>query len=138
MAGNNQLGIDADVTAVGGESNREWAQEERTAQVDSLRIEYTRIIDEFCEAHGATAVYEYKFHPSRKWRADVYLEMWGVLLEIDGGTWINGRHTRPQGFEKDCEKQNAAELLGYHVLRFTADMVRDGRMAETLRGLCPF
>ncbi len=50
-----------------------------------------------------------------------------LALEIEGGTRTSGRHTRGQGFEDDCEKYNAAALIGWTVLRVTADMVKDGR-----------
>lgn len=138
LANGGDVEILTQYTATGGEAANQWAQEQRQAQADGLKIEYTRVIDEFCQERQTIAEYEKYFHPSRKWRADAYLPEYNVLIEIDGGTWTNGRHNRAQGFEADCEKLNAAALLGYHVLRFTSNMVTDGRMAETLRGLCPF
>lgn len=70
----------------------------------------------------------------RKWRADF---CWPqatppVLVEIDGGTWASGRHSRGAGYANDCEKLNAAALLGYIVLRFTGEMVRSGAALETV------
>lgn len=62
---------------------------------------------------------EYKFHPLRKWRADYCWPIHKVLVEIDGGVWTQGRHTRGAGFLKDLEKLNAAALLGFRVLRYT-------------------
>jgi very-short-patch-repair endonuclease len=67
---------------------------------------------------------EYRFHPERRWRADFAIGR--LLVEVDGGAWIAGRHTRGLGFEGDAEKQNAAAELGYRVLRFTPRMVEDG------------
>ena len=55
-----------------------------------------------------------------------------LAVEIDGGTWVSGRHTRGAGFERDCEKLNTAVLLGWRVLRFTTGMVLDGRALETI------
>lgn len=43
-----------------------------------------------------------------------------------------GRHSRAKGYERDCEKYNEAALLGWCVLRFTSDMVKDGRAMETI------
>ena len=37
----------------------------------------------------------------------------------------SGRHTRGAGYSKDCEKYNRAALLGYTVLRYTTNQVRD-------------
>ena len=71
----------------------------------------------------------------RKFRADfAYIEQ-RILIEVEGGTWSRGRHTRPVGFEKDCEKYNLASLLGWRVLRFTGDMIEDGRALATIEGV---
>lgn len=64
------------------------------------------------------AVSEFRFHPSRKWRADFAIPSAKLLVEVDGGVWSGGRHTRGAGFVGDCEKLNAAACLGYRVLRF--------------------
>jgi hypothetical protein len=49
-----------------------------------------------------------------------------LAVEVEGGSWIHGRHVRGRGFEADCEKYNQAVLLGWRVLRFTAAMVEAG------------
>lgn len=69
-------------------------------------------------------VTEYLFHSTRKWRFDGAWPDRMIAFEVDGGTWVGGRHTRGAGFEKDCEKINAAEELGWHVFRFTSTMVK--------------
>lgn len=61
---------------------------------------------------------EYRFHPTRKWRADFAIPSAKLLIEIDGGAWSGGRHTRGAGFIGDCEKLNAAACMGYRVLRY--------------------
>lgn len=66
-------------------------------------------------------VAEYQFCPGRKWRADYYFEANGrrVALEVEGGIWTNGRHTRPQGFAGDMEKYNAMSQAGIFLIRVT-------------------
>ena len=66
-------------------------------------------------------VAEYQFDPKRKWRIDYYFEANGrrVALEVEGGIWTNGRHTRPQGFAGDMEKYNALSQCGIYLLRVT-------------------
>lgn len=76
---------------------------------------------------------EFRFYPKRRWRADFAWVEHKLLVEIEGGTLGHGRHTRPQGFENDCEKYNAATLLGWRVLRFTGAMVYNGTALETTR-----
>lgn len=70
---------------------------------------------------------EVPFHPKRKWRWDLAWPAKMIAIEVQGGTWAQGRHTRGQGYENDCEKLNAGVLLGWRVLWFTTTMVNDGR-----------
>lgn len=69
----------------------------------------------------------------RKWRFDFAWPGAKVALEVEGGTWHNGRHARGKGIEKDIEKYNMAALLGWMVVRATTDMVHDNRAAEVVR-----
>jgi len=64
---------------------------------------------------------EYQFNPNRKWRFDYALIDYMVAIEIEGGVWTNGRHTRGKGFINDMEKYNSANILGWHVLRYTPE-----------------
>jgi hypothetical protein len=67
---------------------------------------------------------EYRFHPTRRWRFDIAFPVSRVAVELDGGIWVKGRHSRGSGVVGDIEKLNAATLLGWQVLRFTADDLR--------------
>src|SRR6188768_3013853 len=67
-----------------------------------------------CKAEGLPVpIREFEFHPIRKWRADYAFPAQRVLVEIDGGVWTQGRHTRGAGFIEDQRKTNAAQLLGF-------------------------
>lgn len=73
-------------------------------------------------------VEQHRFHPTRKWRLDFSWEKQMVAAEIDGGTWLSkhgkkGGHTTGVGYQKDCEKANAAVTLGWRVFRFTPSML---------------
>jgi very-short-patch-repair endonuclease len=60
---------------------------------------------------------EYKFYPSRKWRADfAFVKNW-TLVEAEGAVWVKGRHTSGKGYINDCEKYNHATMMGWKVLR---------------------
>ena len=75
---------------------------------------------------------EYKFHHSRKWRFDFAIPDKLIAIECEGATWTGGRHTRGAGFAKDCEKYNAAALLGWRVFRLTTDMISDAPMQNIM------
>ena len=81
---------------------------------------------------------EYRFAPPRRWRADFLIwhperSVLGCLIEIDGGGYVAGRHSRGAGMEKDAEKQSAAAILGYRVIRVTPAQVNDGRALRWIR-----
>jgi len=76
---------------------------------------------------------QFRFHPTRRWLLDFAWPQYKVAVEVEGGTWIGGRHTRPKGYAADCEKYNEATLQGWSVYRFTRDSVLDGRAVEVIR-----
>ena len=78
-------------------------------------------------------VREFVFHPSRKWRSDFAWPAARLLVEVDGGTYGAGRasgHTSVSGMARDREKDAAAAILRYHVIRVDARAVRSGRGVE--------
>jgi very-short-patch-repair endonuclease len=77
------------------------------------------------EALGIEFQREVKFHPTRKWRADFTIGK--LMIEIDGGLWLKkGGHNTATGIMRDMEKGNAAQELGYTLLRFTPQQVKKG------------
>ncbi len=75
---------------------------------------------------------EFKFHPTRKWRADFHLKGRKILVEVEGGIWSNGRHTRGKGYLGDLEKYNEATMMGYQVIRFSTEQVKSGKAIEQI------
>jgi very-short-patch-repair endonuclease len=59
------------------------------------------------------------------WRADFCWPDTMLIVEIEGGTFSGGRHVRGVGYAADCKKYNAAQRLGYVVLRYTSDMINN-------------
>ena len=55
----------------------------------------------------------------RDWRFDVAIPEYQIAVELDGGTWIQGRHSRGAGVISDMDKINAATVRGWRVLRYT-------------------
>jgi very-short-patch-repair endonuclease len=86
-----------------------------------------------CKAYGIPFESEYRFDSSRKWRFDLAIHFAKIAVEINGGTWISGRHNRGSSIEKEYEKLNAAAILGWRVLQFTTDSVKSGAAIECLQ-----
>jgi very-short-patch-repair endonuclease len=66
---------------------------------------------------------EYRFAEPRRWRFDFAWIPQRLAVEVEGGTFVRGRHVRGKGIENDCHKYNAAVVRGWRVLRFTTDDV---------------
>lgn len=64
---------------------------------------------------------EVRFCPDRDWRADY--RVGNVLIELEGGVYTKGRHTRSGGFIEDIFKYNSACMLGYRLVRIGTGMV---------------
>ncbi len=76
---------------------------------------------------------EWKFDAKRRWRFDYAWPEKMVALEVEGGVWTGGRHTRGAGFLKDIEKYNRAAVLGWRLLRVTPDKLVSFGTFEMLR-----
>lgn len=81
-----------------------------------------------CRAAGLPEpIAEFRFAPPRKWRFDWAWPLRKCAIEVEGGAFSGGRHTRGAGFLKDMEKYNAAVLGGWKVLRVTpATLLSEG------------
>lgn len=69
-------------------------------------------------------IQEYRFHPERAWRFDFAHPPSMTAVEVEGGVYSNGRHVRGKGFEEDCLKYSEAALMGWAVVRLTADQIQ--------------
>ena len=94
------------------ELSRKMANEARARQYELFR----RTLESFT---GCKVASEHKFHDMRKWRLDFAIIDLKIGIEIEGGVWSCGAHTRGKGFIEDMEKYNAAVSFGWVILRFT-------------------
>jgi very-short-patch-repair endonuclease len=78
---------------------------------------------------------EYRFAPPRRWRFDFAFPAWKLAVEIEGGAFASGRHTRGVGFTNDLVKYNEALSRGWRVLRVSPQMVEDGRAMTWLQAV---
>lgn len=66
---------------------------------------------------------ELRFSTDRQWRFDWAWPAYRVALEVEGGAWTQGRHTRGRGFLDDCEKYSEAAALGWRLIRVPPDQL---------------
>lgn len=86
----------------------------------SSKTPTTDMFTSICQTNlGVMCIKEYKFHPERRWRFDFAIPQYKIAIEVEGGIWTRGRHTRPKGFLSDMEKYNMATLMGWRVFRTT-------------------
>jgi very-short-patch-repair endonuclease len=69
---------------------------------------------------------EFRFMPPRLFRFDFAWPEKKLAVEVEGGIWVRGGHTRGGGFTSNCEKYNWAILEGWRVLRFTDREIKNG------------
>ena len=86
---------------------------------------------------GAVCMTEFRFHPVRRWRADYCINPVTdkIIVEVEGGAWTRGRHTRGAGFIADMDKYNEATRLGYRVIRVTPDDLLSAKTFDLIKDL---
>ena len=92
--------------------------------------------DRLCELSGLPKpVAEFRFASHRNWRFDWAWPMAesGIALEVEGGIFVQGRHSRGAGMLRDMEKYNEAAALGWRVLRVTPANVESTATLDLLR-----
>lgn len=70
----------------------------------------------------------------RGWKYDYAWSAVKVALEIEGGAWTQGRHTRGRGFINDTEKYNSGATRGWYIIRCIPQQLESGE-AGTLVAL---
>jgi very-short-patch-repair endonuclease len=105
---------------------RKLANEKRAREYEMFRLKLAAFTG--CEIKP-----EHIFFPGRKWRIDFAIVYLKIGIEIEGGVWSGGRHTRGKGFIDDMEKYNAAATLGWVILRFTPQDLNKITTFETVK-----
>jgi len=102
----------------------------------SLRVPL-EITEQCLYAGLQVPVKEFRFAPPRRWRFDFAWPTQKVALEVQGGLFVSGRHSRGAALVKEHEKLNAAASHGWRVLFCTPRQALNGEaldiIAATLR-----
>jgi hypothetical protein len=113
-----------------------------------------KIVVKWFAEHGIYAVPEYRFCEGRKWRFDFALSklikprpgekvrpgeqslktrVAKLALEVQGGLFTNGRHSRGAALLKEHEKLNAAACAGWRILYTIPDNLCMPETVETIK-----
>ena len=93
-----------------------------------------KLLKLFLEQDIKGFVTEYRFDTDtgRRWKFDVAHPRLKIAVEVEGGIWTRGRHTRPAGFIADMEKYNKATELGWRVFRTTTAITDMNNVADSV------
>lgn len=78
------------------------------------------IVHRDIEGEGREHVY---LIPDNDARFDFVFPQYKIAVEVQGGTWIKGAHSRGKGQTRDARKNNLAAAEGWQTLTFTSDML---------------
>jgi very-short-patch-repair endonuclease len=78
---------------------------------------------------------EYMFAKSigRRWRLDFAYPEKRIGIEVQGGIYVRGAHSRGTGLERDYEKYNQAQVLGWDVYQFSRKMIESGEAIDIIK-----
>lgn len=111
------------------EPERMSAADYRSLSTGGSRLERVLLIS--LQLRGIEApVREWVFAPPRKFRADFAWPHRSLIVEVEGGTWIAGRHSRGGGVRSDCEKSALAAARGLRMIRVEESQVKSGQAAK--------
>lgn len=110
---------------------------QETMDVDQFKRAQREVLEYSLGAAWANAceiplVEQFAFHPTRKWRFDFAIPDIKLAIEVQGGTYIRGGHSRGAGQGKDYEKHNAATELGWRVLFADTKMLGKNEIGRTV------
>ena len=98
------------------------------------RMHGEQAVEFLLRSYGWDFTREVKFHKKRRWRFDFVVEgLDKVAIEVEGGIFQSGRHTRGKGYIADMVKYNEATLAGWRVLRYPAHDISTRIIADLER-----
>jgi len=70
----------------------------------------------------------------RQFRADYFILKMRIIIEINGGQYMTGRHNRGgKGYENDLVKSNLANINGFYYLQYTYQQLSKQLYVKDLR-----
>jgi len=79
------------------------------------------------------SVAEYRFHPTRRWLMDRAWPGKKLYVEVQGGIFVRGRHSRPKGQLNDMEKMSEASIMGWRPVLVCSVEIKNGQALDRIR-----
>jgi len=73
---------------------------------------------------------EFRIDPVRRFRIDIFFPKERLAVEVDGGGWVQGRHSRGGGMDSDAEKSALIARLPARLLRVTPKWIKNGQAVQ--------
>ena len=97
------------------------AKKRRVARVSDYADAFLR----FMRSHGVDSfARDYVAIPGRRWKIDLAHVEKKIAVEIHGGTYARGRHSRHEGMQSDLEKERALVAAGWRCIAFTGEEIK--------------
>lgn len=85
-----------------------------------LLYEFEEYLSKKYKGFKKEVVFKHIMETHRMFRADYYLPDERIIIEINGGQYVYGRHNRGgAGYENDLRKMNIAVKNGFRYYQFT-------------------
>jgi very-short-patch-repair endonuclease len=101
-----------------------------------LYDELFRMLKKYDPATQKEVFFHQIMRTTRRFRADFYCPNLRLIVEVNGGQWIAGRHNRGGSYQKDLEKINLAQVNGIRILQFTYEMLERGLHFKDIENYC--
>lgn len=99
-----------------------------------LYQELYKLLKEYDSETKSEVMFNRIMETKRQFRADFFCPKLKLIVEVNGGQYINGRHNRGgKGYENDLLKLNLAQANGLSVLQFTYEMLERGEHFKILK-----
>jgi hypothetical protein len=69
----------------------------------------------------------------KDWKFDFAWPEIHFAVEVEGGAWVGGRHTRGAGFEEDLLKYHHAQAIGFSIYRCSRPLIQSGQAVLLVR-----
>ena len=102
----------------------------RKEQAKAAREALEMTMAQQLRAHRIVFERELQFHPKRRWRFDFAIPSARLAIEVQGGVFSGGRHSRGKGITDECEKVAHALMAGWRVMPVTGAQVRSGQAVQ--------